>query len=187
MEMKKIKVYTKTGDDGTTSLYSGKRVAKHHIKIQAYGTIDELNSWLGWIRDQDIDPVRKEELIKIQKDLMTVSAQLANDGMELGIETISEKEVNSLENYIDLMTDSLPPLKNFVIPGGHSVVSSTHLARSVCRRAERIITELNDNEPIDRVLIYYVNRLSDYLFTLSRKFSLDFQVKEEKWIPVRKK
>lgn len=185
--MKKIKVYTKTGDDGTTALYSGKRVAKHHIKIQAYGSIDELNSWLGWIRDQNIDSERKEELIKIQKDLMTVSAQLANDGVELGIDSISSKEVNDLEKYIDQMTESLPPLKNFVIPGGHPVVSSTHLARSVCRRAERIITELNYNEPIDKALIYYVNRLSDYLFTLSRKFSVDFNVKEEKWIPERKK
>lgn len=185
--MKKIKVYTKTGDDGTTSLFSGKRVAKHHIKIKAYGSIDELNSWLGWIRDQNIAPERKDEIIKIQKDLMIISSQLANDGVELGIVPVGQNEVALLEEYIDKMTDSLPPLKNFVIPGGHTLVSSTHLARSVCRRAERIITELNDNEPIDSVLIFYINRLSDYLFTLSRKLSFDLAVKEEKWIPARKK
>lgn len=185
--MKKIKVYTKTGDDGTTSLFSGKRVAKHHIKIKAYGSIDELNSWLGWIRDQNIAPERKDEIIKIQKDLMIISSQLANDGVELGIVPVGQNEVTLLEEYIDKMTDCLPPLKNFVIPGGHTLVSSTHLARSVCRRAERIITELNDNEPIDSVLIFYINRLSDYLFTLSRKLSFDLAVKEEKWIPERKK
>ena len=185
--MKKIKVYTKTGDDGTTSLFSGKRVAKHNIKIKAYGSIDELNSWLGWIRDQNIAPERKDEIIKIQKDLMIISSQLANDGVELGIVPVGQNEVTLLEEYIDKMTDSLPPLKNFVIPGGHTLVSSTHLARSVCRRAERIITELNDNEPIDSVLIFYINRLSDYLFTLSRKLSFDLAVKEEKWIPERKK
>ncbi len=185
--MKKIKVYTKTGDDGTTSLFSGKRVAKHHIKIKAYGSIDELNSWLGWIRDQNIAPERKDEIIKIQKDLMIISSQLANDGVELGIVPVGQNEVTLLAEYIDKMTDSLPPLKNFVIPGGHTLVSSTHLARSVCRRAERIITELNDNEPIDSVLIFYINRLSDYLFTLSRKLSFDLAVKEEKWIPARKK
>lgn len=175
--MKKIKVYTKTGDDGTTSLFSGKRVAKHHIKIKAYGSIDELNSWLGWIRDQNIAPERKDEIIKIQKDLMIISSQLANDGVELGIVPVGKNEVTLLEEYIDKMTDSLPPLKNFVIPGGHTLVSSTHLARSVCRRAERIITELNDNEPIDSVLIFYINRLSDYLFTLSRKLGFDLAVK----------
>lgn len=185
--MKKIKVYTKTGDDGTTSLFSGKRVAKHHIKIKAYGSIDELNSWLGWIRDQNIAPERKDEIIKIQKDLMIISSQLANDGVELGIVPVGQNEVTLLEEYIDKMTENLPPLKNFVIPGGHTLVSSTHLARSVCRRAERIITELNDNEPIDSVLIFYINRLSDYLFTLSRKLSFDLAVKEEKWIPARKK
>lgn len=185
--MKKIKVYTKTGDDGTTSLFSGKRVAKHHIKIKAYGSIDELNSWLGWIRDQNIAPERKDEIIKIQKDLMIISSQLANDGVELGIVPVGQNEVTLLEEYIDKMTENLPPLKNFVIPGGHTLVSSTHLARSVCRRAERIITELNDNEPIDSVLIFYINRLSDYLFTLSRKLSFDLAVKEEKWIPERKK
>lgn len=185
--MKKIKVYTKTGDDGTTSLFSGKRVAKHHIKIKAYGSIDELNSWLGWIRDQNIAPERKDEIIKIQKDLMIISSQLANDGVELDIVPVGQNEVTLLEEYIDKMTDSLPPLKNFVIPGGHTLVSSTHLARSVCRRAERIITELNDNEPIDSVLIFYINRLSDYLFTLSRKLGFDLAVKEEKWIPERKK
>lgn len=118
---------------------------------------------------------------------MIISSQLANDGVELGIVPVGQNEVTLLEEYIDKMTDSLPPLKNFVIPGGHTLVSSTHLARSVCRRAERIITELNDNEPIDSVLIFYINRLSDYLFTLSRKLSFDLAVKEEKWIPERKK
>ena len=139
--MKKIKVYTKTGDNGTTGLFSGQRVPKHHVRIKAYGTIDELNSWIGLIRSQKINPVQTKELIKIQHDLLYIGSELANDGEDssaIGIDTINEDAVSLLENWIDRMTEELPPLKNFVIPGGHISVSNAHLARCVCRSSHRV-------------------------------------------------
>ena len=188
--MKKIKIYTKTGDNGTTGLFSGQRVPKHHVRIKAYGTIDELNSWIGLIRSQKINPVQTEELIKIQHDLLYIGSELANDGENssaIGIDTINEDAVSLLENWIDRMTEELPPLKNFVIPGGHISVSNAHLARCVCRRAERFITELNTLTETNPVIVYYINRLSDYLFTLARKFAFEYEIEEIKWTPQQKK
>jgi cob(I)alamin adenosyltransferase len=181
--MKKIKVYTKTGDNGTTGLFSGERVPKHHIRIKAYGTVDELNCWIGLIRSQDIKKEQGKELIKIQKNLMLIGSELANESSDLTIDLIQKDDVKDIELWIDRMTDELPVLTNFVIPGGHSCVANTHLARCVCRRAERFITELNDTSKTNPVIIFYINRLSDYLFTLSRKFAHDFNVEEIKWIP----
>jgi cob(I)alamin adenosyltransferase len=181
--MKKIKVYTKTGDNGTTGLFSGERVPKHHIRIKAYGTIDELNCWIGLIRSQDIKKEQGKELIKIQRNLMLIGSELANESSDLTIDLIQKDDVKDIELWIDRMTDELPVLTNFVIPGGHSCVANTHLARCVCRRAERFITELNDTSKTNPVIIFYINRLSDYLFTLSRKFAHDFNVEEIKWIP----
>jgi len=181
--MKKIKVYTKTGDNGTTGLFSGERVPKHHIRIKAYGTIDELNCWIGLIRSQDIKKEQEKELIKIQRNLMLIGSELANESSDLTIDLIQKDDVKDIELWIDRMTDELPVLRNFVIPGGHSCVANTHLARCVCRRAERFITELNDTSKTNPVIIFYINRLSDYLFTLSRKFAHDFNVEEIKWIP----
>lgn len=183
--MRKMKVYTKTGDDGTTSLFSGKRVPKHHIRIKAYGTIDELNSWVGAIRDH-ADHDLKDDLISIQRNLMTIGSQLANDSEKFSIEKINATDVLQLEQNIDQITDKLPPLKNFVIPGGHPLVSHAHLARCVCRRAERYITELKELTTVDSEIIFYINRLSDYLFTLSRKFTQDLNLPEIKWDPSRK-
>lgn len=183
--MLEMKVYTRTGDDGTTSLFSGKRVPKHDLRIKSYGTIDELNSWIGAIRDQ-ADHEARQELIVIQNDLMTIGAQLANDTGELPIPKIDENNVEALEKSIDRITDELPPLKNFVIPGGHPQVSNTHLARCVCRRAERYITELKEVTEVDSEIIFYINRLSDYFFTLARKFAQDLGVAEIKWEPTRK-
>ncbi len=183
--MLEMKVYTRTGDDGTTSLFSGKRVPKHDLRIKSYGTIDELNSWVGAIRDQ-ADPETQKELIVIQNDLMTIGAQLANDKDDLPIAKIDTTQVEALEKSIDRITDHLPPLKNFVIPGGHPQVSNTHLARCVCRRAERYITELKELTTVASEIIFYINRLSDYFFTLARKFSYDLNVKEIKWEPARK-
>jgi cob(I)alamin adenosyltransferase len=183
--MKKIKVYTKTGDSGTTSLISGKRVPKHHLRIKAYGTIDELNCWFGIIRSSRISEKIQNELITIQKKLMIIGTQLSNDSkksLNLKFEKITIKDVSNLESMIDIMTDSLPDLKNFIIPGGNEIVSNTHLTRCVCRRAERCITELNEYSKIDSVIIFYINRLSDYLFTLSRKLSYDLKIEEVKWI-----
>ncbi|WP_177761060.1 cob(I)yrinic acid a,c-diamide adenosyltransferase [Flavobacterium sp. I3-2] len=187
-----MKVYTKTGDKGTTALFGGTRVPKYHLRIDSYGTVDELNSYIGLIRDQEINLRYKEVLIDIQDKLFTVGAILATDpekailknGKErLNIPKISEEEVAQLENEIDAMEAGLPPMTHFVLPGGHTTVSYCHIARCVCRRAERLATELNDMEPTDLMVLKYLNRLSDYLFVLARKLSFDLKADEVKWIP----
>jgi len=179
-----IKVYTRTGDDGTTSLITGKRVPKHNLRIKANGALDELIAWLGVIRDHLTIKDIEQYLFQIQKELMNLAAQLAvpeEKALPKGVEPISIKHIRRIEEEIDNITQDLPPLKNFIIPGGHILVSYSHLARSVCRRAERNITELNETEVIQNECIIYKNRLSDYLFTLSRKFSLDHEIEETKW------
>ncbi|MFG6687842.1 cob(I)yrinic acid a,c-diamide adenosyltransferase [Mariniflexile sp. HNIBRBA6329] len=187
-----MKIYTKTGDNGTTALFGGTRVPKHHIRIESYGTVDELNSHLGLIRDQDIDNHYKDILIHIQDRLFTVGAILATDpekailknGKErLNIPKISNRDIERLEHEMDTMNEALPPMTHFVLPGGHQTVSFCHIARCVCRRAERLATALNDMEPIDVHTIMYLNRLSDYLFVLARKLTYDLQANEIKWIP----
>lgn len=190
-----MKIYTKTGDTGTTALFGGTRVPKHHIRIESYGTVDELNSWLGLIRDQEIDGSSKQELIKIQEDLFTLGAILATDpekavlknGKErLNIPKIEESHIHKLEIAIDTMELSLPQMTHFILPGGHTTVSYCHIARTVCRRAERMATLLNENEPFDERVLWYLNRLSDYLFVLARKLSHELKADEVKWIPEKK-
>ena len=187
-----MKVYTKTGDKGTTALFGGTRVPKHHIRIESYGTIDELNSHIGLIRDQDIDPLYKNTLMHIQDRLFTVGAILATDPEKailksgkarLNIPKISNEDIERLENEMDNMEASLPPMTHFVLPGGHQTVSFCHIARTVCRRAERLASHLNDLEPFQPETLMYINRLSDYLFVLARKLSHDLQAEEIKWIP----
>jgi len=187
-----MKVYTKTGDKGTTALFGGQRVPKNHIRIDSYGTVDELNSYIGLIRDQDINPLYKAVLIEIQDRLFTVGAILAtpvekeilkNGKSRLNIARISDEDVAYLENQIDEMDTALPPMTHFVLPGGHTTVSYCHIARCVCRRAERLSTELSQSEDIDTMVIMYLNRLSDYLFVLARKLSFDLKADEIKWIP----
>lgn len=188
-----MKIYTKTGDKGTTALFGGTRVPKHHIRIESYGTVDELNSHLGLIRSQsDIDPRSKEILIHIQDKLFTLGAILATapekavlkSGKErLNIPKIKEEDVALLENEIDIMNDNLPPITHFVLPGGNSIVSFCHIARCVCRRAERITTQLAETEEVDSKVIQYLNRLSDYLFVLARKLTYSTQAEEIKWVP----
>ena len=191
--MSKYKLYTKTGDDGTTSLFSGKRVSKHHVRIKAYGTIDELNAWIGLIRNDKIAAETNSFLIKIQYELMTIASQLADDTSAITqnlsgkIIPITFKNITEIESEIDKINSELPELKNFIIPGGHVLISYTHLARCTCRRAERFITKLKDKEEVSSVIIAYINRLSDYLFILSRKFSKDFDVEEIKWIAKKNK
>ncbi len=190
--MNKFKLYTKKGDDGTTGLLSGKRVNKHHIRIKAYGTLDELNTWVGMIRNFKIDKKTDKTLIKIQQELMTIGSQLADDTalnfskLVKIIDPINNENVKYLESQIDIINNELPELKNFVIPGGHIIVSYTHLARCTCRRAERLVTELNELENIPNVIIAYINRLSDFLFILSRKFTKDCDVEEIKWLAQKK-
>ena len=191
--MSKYKLYTKTGDDGTTGLFSGKRVSKHHVRIKAYGTVDELNAWIGLIRNDEIAAETNSFLIKIQNELMVIASQLADDTSEKTpklsgkIVPIAFENVTEIESEIDKINNELPELKNFIIPGGHVLISYTHLARCTCRRAERFITELKGEEEVSSVIIAYINRLSDYLFILARKLSKDFDVEEIKWIAKKNK
>ena len=187
-----MKVYTKTGDTGTTALFGGTRVPKHHIRIESYGTVDELNSHIGLIRDQDISDLYKNVLIEVQDRLFTVGAILAtppeketlkNGQPRLQNLGIVESDIEFLENEIDRMEEALPPMTHFVLPGGHTTVSYCHIARCVCRRAERLAVHLNDIEPTDELVIKYLNRLSDYLFVLARKLSHDLNADEVQWIP----
>ena len=190
-----MKIYTKTGDKGTTSLFGGTRVAKHHIRINSYGTVDELNSWLGLLRDQEMNEHSRKMLIITQDKLFTVGAILATDpekarlksGKErVNIPRITYSDVEQLENEIDNMNESLPPMTHFILPGGHTTVSYCHIARTICRRAERMVTLLHENEPVDVMILTYLNRLSDYLFILARKLSFDLKADEIKWIPEKK-
>ncbi len=187
-----MKIYTKTGDKGTTSLFGGTRVPKHHIRIESYGTVDELNSNIGLIRDQEIDSHSKELLIQIQDRLFTLGAILAtapekellkSGKQRLNIPRISTEDIQLLESEIDKMNESIPPMTHFVLPGGHPTVSYCHIARCICRRAERLTTLLNEQEPIDELVLMYLNRLSDFLFVLARKLTKDLQAEEIKWVP----
>tara|TARA_R110002111_G_scaffold78654_2_gene124775 strand:- start:492 stop:1067 length:576 start_codon:yes stop_codon:yes gene_type:complete len=187
-----MKIYTKTGDDGTTALFGGTRVPKHHIRIESYGTLDELNSWIGLIRDQPMETSSKEVLIKIQEKLFTIGALLAIDPKKeklkngkdrLNIPKINNGDIDVLEKEIDQMEEQLPPMTHFILPGGHTTVSYCHIARTICRRAERLVSQLNDFEPVDDILLSYINRLSDFLFVLARKLSYDVHAEEIKWIP----
>nr|WP_298999464.1 cob(I)yrinic acid a,c-diamide adenosyltransferase [uncultured Allomuricauda sp.] len=181
-----MKIYTKTGDKGNTSLFTGTRVPKHHIRIESYGTVDELNSVLGLVRDQEMDDYSKEVLIHIQDKLFTVGAILATEPKKdnrLKIPLINTEDIEFLEQEIDKMNEELPPMTHFILPGGHPTVSYCHVARTTCRRAERMISYLHEKEPVPENLIAYINRLSDYLFVLARKLSKQLNAEEVKWIP----
>ena len=187
-----MKIYTKTGDKGTTSLFGGTRVPKYHLRIEAYGTVDELNSYIGLIRSQKIDAHTHDILVKIQNELFTLGSMLATlpekeilkSGKErLNIPKVTEESVELLEKEIDFMNESLPPLSHFILPGGHTTVSFCHISRCVCRRAERLATLLNDESPLNPQILIYLNRLSDYLFVLARKLTIDTQAQEIPWIP----
>jgi len=186
-----MKIYTKTGDKGTTALYGGTRVPKNHLRIESYGTVDELNSYIGLIKDQNIAESLKESLLKIQTDLFTLGSMLAtppeketlkNGKERLNIPKITKKSIIFLENKIDIMNKELVQMTHFILPGGHQTVSFCHITRCICRRAERISVALNDQEEINPNILIYLNRLSDYLFVLARKLSKDLSVQEIKWI-----
>ncbi len=184
-----MKIYTKTGDKGTTALFTGKRVPKHHIRIESYGTIDELNSFLGLLRDQDIHAHAKELLALIQNRLFTVGAILATEPTKdnrLKIPRIATKDIELLEKEMDQMNQELPEMTHFILPGGHTTVSYCHIARTICRRAERMVSYLHENEPVPESLLSYINRLSDYLFVLARKLSKDLSAEEVKWVPEKR-
>lgn len=181
-----MKIYTKTGDKGQTALIGGRRVSKADLRIDTYGTVDELNSWLGLLRDQPVNAGRKDFLTEIQDRLFTVGAELAIDPekvLKRAMPAITPDDVTALELAMDMMDAQLPELRAFVLPGGHESVSVCHLARTVCRRAERLVTALNDESPIDEFVLQYLNRLSDYLFVLSRKMAQELNAEEVVWKP----
>lgn len=181
---KKFKVYTKTGDDGTTGLVGGTRVKKYAQRLEAYGTVDELNALIGVIRSYDLSEYQVELLKKIQNKLFNIGSRLASD--EKGNVfteklSITENDIEVLEKAIDKFEEVLPELQNFILPGGDLVVAQCHVARTVCRRAERRIIELAEQTDIQPDLIKYINRLSDFLFVLARKIAYDRGSEETIW------
>ena len=183
-----MKIYTKTGDQGTTSLLGGTRVSKANLRIDAYGTVDELNAYIGLLRDQEVNKNKQDILKEIQDRLFTIGADLATSPGKENIQKpdIYLQDVEKLEMQIDEMEQSLIPLKNFILPGGHQIVSFCHVARTVCRRAERCTILLDQNEPVDPILITYLNRLSDYLFVLGRLIAKELNIEEVLWEPRKK-
>jgi cob(I)alamin adenosyltransferase len=180
-----MKIYTKTGDKGTTALFGGKRVSKADLRIDTYGTIDELNSWIGVLRDQEVNKTKSNTLVEIQDRLFTIGSILATEpgNVKVKIPSLKEADITFLETEIDKMEASLEPMRFFVLPGGHQSVSFCHVARTVCRRAERLTVALDANEPIDELVVKFLNRLSDYLFVLSRKMTAELKITETAWKP----
>lgn len=182
-----IKIYTKTGDAGKTSLIGGTKVGKSHIRIDSYGTIDELNSFIGMVRDLLNDDHSKNVLKEIQDRLFTIGSSLACDPEKeplMKIPDLKEEDVTFLEREIDKMNDVLPPMKNFILPGGHLAVSTAHVARCVCRRGERLCVAMQEHEEfVDPLVLKYLNRLSDYLFVLARYAGHLFNAEEIAWKP----
>jgi cob(I)alamin adenosyltransferase len=180
-----MKIYTKKGDSGTTQLIGGTRVSKGHIRIEAYGTIDELNSYIGLLRDQAIKQSHIDVLLEIQDRLFTIGSSLASDPEKsnMKIPDLKEEDVLLLEREMDAMEEKLPELKAFILPGGNTVVSFCHIARCVCRKAERLVVHLSENDFVEPIVIRYLNRLSDYLFVLGRAIAVETNAVERPWKP----
>ncbi|MEO5675748.1 MAG: cob(I)yrinic acid a,c-diamide adenosyltransferase [Chitinophagales bacterium] len=180
-----MKIYTRKGDAGTTQLIGGTRVPKHHLRIESYGTVDELNSWLGLIRDSFNDDHSKQMLKDIQDRLFTLGSRLASDpdASRMQLPDMSEEDVTKLENEMDSMNEAIPELKSFVLPGGNTANSICHIARCVCRRAERLASQLNEQRETEPLILKYLNRLSDYLFVLARYISFISGSEEIAWKP----
>lgn len=179
-----MKIYTKTGDNGLTSLLGGTRVEKSDARIESYGTIDELNSFVGLVRDCTDQPEIRQELLHVQHILFVIGSHLACEKEEIRpkLPYFEEADITLLEQAIDRMNDSLEPMKHFILPGGHPTISHCHVARTVCRRAERNIVALYHETPKDLLIIRYVNRLADYLFVLARYFGKLLKVEEIAWM-----
>ena len=184
-----MKIYTKTGDDGTTGLIGGVRVSKADLQIESYGTVDELNSWIGLIRDTFNDDACAKQLLEIQNNLFVLGASLATapKGTKMQLPPLNAEFIADLESWIDSMNTELPDLTHFILPGGHAASSHAQIARCVCRRAERRVIELQHNDPRFSLEIQYLNRLSDYFFVLARYIIQKFEKEEVKWIPDREK
>ncbi|MEM0939957.1 MAG: cob(I)yrinic acid a,c-diamide adenosyltransferase [Bacteroidota bacterium] len=183
-----VKLYTKTGDKGETSLLGGKKVSKADLRIEAYGNVDELNAFIGQLKDQEsVENRFKQQLYWIQKHLFTIGSTLAADEGFKGFELpkISKNEVRHLEVWIDEYESEVPPLKNFILPGGHTSVSLAHVCRTVCRRTERSIVALSNSKEVDQVILQFINRLSDYLFIFARVVGVILNTTEIPWSPDR--
>jgi cob(I)alamin adenosyltransferase len=180
-----MKIYTKTGDKGYTSLIGGTRVPKHHLRIESYGTVDELNSYIGLIRDQDIAAHDKLILKEIQDRLFTIGSSLASDPerSKMIIPDLHQADIELLEKEMDAMNEKLPELRHFILPGGNNAISFCHIARCVCRRAERLAVNLSAESTVEEKVNIYLNRLSDYLFVLARKIGNEQNIPENQWIP----
>jgi len=182
-----IKIYTKTGDKGNTSLIGGTKVPKNDIRIETYGTVDELNSWIGLINDQITDDQIRSELKEVQDRLFTIGSSLATDTEKepkMKLPDLNETDIQFLEHRIDMMTAELPAMKNFILPGGHVTVSSIHITRCVCRRTERLAVNMQQHDLfVDEKVIQYLNCLSDYLFTLARYIAQKLGADEIAWKP----
>lgn len=179
-----FRIYTRAGDKGETSLFGGKRLPKSHIRIDAYGTVDELNSYIGLVRDYTENDSTRSLLKAIQDRLFTIGSNLASDpDKKMAVPDIKPEDISQLEKEMDRMNDALPELKNFILPGGHPAVSFCHVARCVCRRAERLVVALAQQEKVEAVIIQYLNRLSDYLFVLARQIADERGAEEVNWIP----
>lgn len=186
-----MKIYTKTGDKGGTSLFGGTRVSKNDVRIEAYGTVDELNSAIGLIRSCEIGDHLNENLIQVQKNLFHLGAELATPTEKMFLangkprlpKIIEEKEIEQLETWIDQMEEKLPPLTHFILAGGNLGASHAQLCRCICRRAERRTVSLTEVEEVREEVVKYLNRLSDYLFVLARTISNDAGQEEIKWLP----
>lgn len=178
-----FRIYTKTGDQGQTALFGGRKVPKSHLRVDAYGTVDELNSFIGLLRDGTTDTHIRHVLFEVQHRLFTVGAHLASDPEKpLPTPDLLLDDIQLLEHEIDSMDAQLPPLRNFILPGGHTTVSNCHVCRTVCRRAERLVVALSESgEPVEAVVLQYLNRLSDYFFMLSRKLAQDLSAEEVVW------
>ncbi len=180
-----MKIYTKTGDKGTTSLVGGTRVSKTELRIEAYGTVDELNSYIGLVRDQAVNEKRKNILKEIQDRLFTIGSILASEPEQTKkrLPDLLESDIELLENEMDKMDNDLEPMRYFILPGGHQSVSFGHVARTVCRRAERIVLRLSEESEVNDLVIRYLNRLSDYIFVLCRMMAKELGIEEVAWKP----
>lgn len=180
-----MKIYTKRGDKGETSLIGGTRVPKDHLRIECYGTVDELNSYLGLLRDQAPAAQYKDFLKDIQDNLFTIGSHLASDPgkSRMQLPEITEAAVEALERSIDEIDGHLPDLRSFVLPGGHPANSIAHVARCVCRRAERLVVALSGDAPVEEVILAYLNRLSDWLFIFAREMTYVAGKEEVLWLP----
>lgn len=183
-----MKIYTRTGDKGKTSLFGGTRVSKADERIETYGTIDELNSYIGLIRDTQSNDDKRASLKAIQDRLFTIGAHLAtaNESKKDKLPDLVDSDIDFLEQEMDKMDKDLPEMKSFILPGGHINVSFCHVARCICRKAERLAIRLSDSVPVEPIIIRYLNRLSDYLFVLSRKVGMELGVDEVPWHPRKK-